>query len=430
MVRVLGIFALVSVLTASTLAQSGAIDSRVASLVAAVSEERLQQVVQRLQSFETRHSLSSTTSATRGIGAARSWMLDEMTRASSRLQVAFDTYRIPPQGARIPREVEIANVMAVLPGRTPRRLYVSAHYDSVAPAPPASDPTVRDSLAPGANDDGSGTAVVMELARVFGQSGIEFDATLVFIAFAGEEEGLVGAKLHAQHADAAGVQVDAVVNNDIVGNMVGGNGLVDSESVRVFSEGPEDSPSRQLARYIKRHAARYGPSHRVRLIARPDRFGRGGDHTAFNQHGFAAVRITEANENFARQHTEADTADGLSPPYLARNARVNAAAIATLALAPPAPQIARLNRGNGYDAHLVWNASPGATSYRVFWREAWTPDWEHELDVGNVTALTVPNLPIDDFVFGVAAVGAGGHESLVSAYVNPPRARVDIKTLP
>ncbi len=276
----------------------------------------------------------------------------------------------------------------------------------------------------------------MELARVFAESGIEFDATLVFIAFAGEEEGLVGAALHAAKAAAEKTPIEAVLNNDIVGGAVGGNGIVNAETLRVFADGPEDSPSRHLARHVRAAAARYVPSHRVELVARHDRFGRGGDHTAFNQHGFTGVRFTEANENYAKQHTVNDTIDGVSFSYLARNARVNAAAMATLALAPPAPVVVN-ERGlptlgrdpSGYDARLQWKASPGAVGYRVYWRPAWTPDWAHSALVGNVTEHVMANVSIDDYVFGVAAVAPGGHESLVTAYVNPPRANIQIKTL-
>ena len=424
-------------------------DPKVAKLVEAVSEERLGETLRRLESFGTRHLLSATDTPGRGIGAARQWILEEMQRASPRLQASFDTYRIPPQGDRVPREVELRNVMAVLPGRSPRRIYVSGHYDTVArmPGRPPGSPegggpspfdwSVGDNPAPGVDDDGSGTALVMELARVFGQSGLDFDATLVFIAFAGEEQGLVGAKLHAQKAAADKTRIDAVLNNDIVGGAAGGNGIVDGASVRVFSEGPEDSPSRALARAVRRAAALYVPSHEVRLIARHDRFGRGGDHTAFNQNGFAGVRFSESKENYSRQHAAEDTMDGVSVPYLARNARVNAAALAVLGLAPPAPIVAdergrpRLGRQpSGYDARLQWAASPGAAGYRVFWREAWSPDWQHERTVGGVTELVLPNVSIDDFVFGVAALDADGHESVVAAYVNTPRPELPIKTLP
>jgi hypothetical protein len=434
-------------------------DPNIARLLAEVSPARLEATLKKLESFETRHLLSATDTPGRGIGAARQWILDEMTSYSPRLQVSFDTYRIPKQGDRVTREVELRNVMAVLPGRTARRFYVSGHYDTVArpvraPGAPVPSPSpgapagqsasggfdwsTGDNRAPGVNDDGSGTALTMELARVFAQSGLAFDATLVFICFAGEEQGLVGAKLHAQRAAADKLVVDGILNNDIVGNATGGQGVKDSGTVRVFAEGPEDSTSRQLARAVRRSAAVYVPSHRVRLIARYDRFGRGGDHIAFNQHGYAGVRMTESKENYARQHTVDDVfAGGVDPEYLARNARVNGAALATLGLAPPAPVVVDekgrpllTREPSGYDARLRWTASPGATSYRIFWREAWTPDWQFEQSTGNVTEIVLASVSIDDFVFGVAAVDSEGHESLVSAYVNPNRPDAPIQTLP
>jgi hypothetical protein len=418
-------------------AQLSPADPRIVALLDEVSEERLQQLVERLASFETRHTQSSVTDPARGIGAARQWLLEEMRGYSPRLQVSFDTYTIPARG-RITAETEVRNVMAILPGRSARRVYVSGHYDTVARRE-LGDRTPEgsfDNLAPGANDDGSGTALTMELARVFAQSGLEFDATLVFIALVAEEQGLIGARLHAQAARANNVVIEAVFNNDIVGNIHGGQGQVDGSTIRVFSEGPEDSPSRQLARFIERTASIYVPAHRVRLIAREDRFGRGGDHTSFNQLGYAAVRFTESKENYNRQHTIFDTADGVHPPYLAQNARVNVAGVATLALAPPAPVV--VDRGgnpqlgrqpSGYDARLRWEASPGAVGYRVFWRTAWGPDWQYTVDVGNVTELVMPNVSIDDFIFGVAAVGPGGHESLVSAYVRPPRGDAPVEVV-
>jgi hypothetical protein len=429
-------------------AQHSDVDPRVTMLVAAVSEDRLRTLLERLVSFDTRFTMSDPDPAGKGIGAARQWIFDELKQASPRLQVTFDTYQVAAQGERILRPVELRNVMAVLPGRTPRRVYISAHYDTVArvPNPPATAGPASatgmhwnlfDHHAPGANDDGSGTVLTMELARVFAQSGVEFDATLVFIAFAGEEEGLVGAALHANRARLENTRIEAVLNNDIVGGAVGGNGIVNAETVRVFADGPEDSSSRQLARHVRKTAATYVPSHRIELIARHDRFARGGDHTAFNQHGYAGIRFTEANENYAKQHTVNDTIDGVSFPYLARNARVNAAAAATLALAPPAPDITNergapaLTRGaSGYDARLQWKPSPGAAGYRVYWRSAWTPDWQHSVAVGTLTEYVLPDVSIDDYVFGVSASSAEGHESLVSAYVNPPRAPVNIRTLP
>lgn len=430
---------------ARSAAQQADLDPRVQKLLSDISEDRLKALLARLQGFETRNTLSSQDHAARGIGAARQWILDEMRRSSPRLQVSVDAYQVAAQG-RITRDVDLRNVMAVLPGTSPRRVYVSGHYDSLARATaprgaaggaagsPQAAPGPLDNPAPGANDDGSGTVLTMELARVFAESGLEFEATLVFIALAGEEQGLIGAYAHAQKAEAEKLVIDGVFNNDMVGNVRGGRGVEDGERVRVFAEGPEDSPSRQLARFIRRQAARYEPAHQVSLIARHDRFGRGGDHTAFNQHGYAAVRITEANEHYGRQHTVEDVIDAVSFPYLLKNARVNAAALAVLALAPPAPKVTSERGGpmlgrqpSGYDAQLRWVASPGATGYRVFWREAWAPDWQHEMTVGNVTEVVLPDLSIDDYVFGVAAVGAGGHESVVSAYVNPPRADVTIK---
>ncbi len=406
----------------------GGLDARIQELLGQVDPHRLQATVEHLTSFGTRNTLSSTDHPTWGIGAAREWIREEMASYSPRLQVSFDRYTVEPEG-RIERTTDLRNVKAVLPGRSERRIYVTGHYDSVVfgdqevevPASPTDDPF--DGYAPGANDDGSGTALLMELARVFAQSGMEFDATLVFMAIAGEEQGLVGARLHADRMAAEERVITAVFNNDIVGNGIGGNGLQDTRTVRVFSEGPEDSLSRQLARYIRRHAARYVPGHDVRLIAREDRFGRGGDHTPFNRAGYAAVRFTESRENYRRQHTVFDTADGVDPEYLARNARVNAAPLATLALAPAAPrvQFQMLGRGGGYDAHLRWEPSEGASGYRIFWREAWGMDWEHELLVGDVTEFTLPDISIDDYHFGVAAVGPDGHESLVSVYVRPPR---------
>jgi hypothetical protein len=414
----------------------GGADPGIMRLMEQVSEERLAALIERLAGFQTRNTMSSTELPDRGIGAARQWIMDEMRSYSPRLQVSFDTYVTPGRG-RIPEETELRNVMAVLPGRSARRVYVSGHYDSVARAEEQLTAGNRfDNPAPGANDDGSGTALTMELARVLSQSGLEFDATLVFIALAGEEQGLVGARLHAQNARANDVRIDAVFNNDIVGNIFGGNGAVDGWTVRVFSDGPEDSPSRQLARFIRRTGAMYLPSHKVRLIAREDRFGRGGDHTAFNQLGYAAVRFTESKENYDRQHTIRDTPDGVHAPYLARNARLNLAGVATLAMAPPAPVVT--DRGgnptlgrqpSGYDARLRWEASPGATGYRIFWREAWGPDWQHELHVGDVTEYVLPNVSIDDYHFGVAAIGPQGHESLVSAFVRPPRADVPVEVV-
>ena len=446
--------ALVLLLSVTAAAQSAPrpdADPRIEKIVAAISQERLQELLTKLVSFGTRNTLSDQDSPTRGIGAARNWILEEMRRSSEKLRVTFDTHQIAPQG-RITRAVDLRNVMAVLPGRSPRRIYVSGHYDTVniggqnvsnASAPggaaaggdrqtrPGFDPNVD---ANGANDDGSGTVLTMELARVFAESGIQFDATLVFIAWAGEEQGLVGSAVHAEDLRKNKVAVDAVFNNDIVGNSLGGNGIRDAESVKVYAIGPEDSPARSLARYIRKTAAIYVPSHRVRLMAREDRFGRGSDQSSFSQNGYPAIVFREANENFERQHGENDKIDGVDFGYLAQNARVNAAGVAALALAPPAPTVTNERGGNmlsrdpsGYDATMRWVASPGAVAYRIYWRDTWTNDWEHTQTIGNVAQFTLKNVNIDDFVFGVSAIGADGQESLVSAYVSPVRQSTPIK---
>jgi hypothetical protein len=426
-------------------------DSRISALVAAVSPARLEQIVTTLASFGTRHTLSDVVSPDRGIGAAREWILRELRTSSPRLQVSFDVHHLAQQG-RILRPVELRNVVAVLPGRSSRRIYITAHYDTVNIGPgaqlasntqlpgvalpdaqlnPAQD---FNAPAPGANDNGSGTALTLELARVLAGSGIDFDATLVFALWAGEEQGLFGSRAHALRLQENGAGVEAVFNNDIVGNSRGGAGIADAATVRVYSQGPEDSVSRSLARYVHAAAAAYVPSHRVRLMAREDRFSRSSDHTSFTQRGFPALVFRESKEDFSRQHGTKDTPDGVDFAYLAQNARVNAAAAALLAMAPPAPRVVNEKgqpligrQPSGYDANLRWIASPGASSYRIYRREPWTPSWESSEMVGNVTQFIVKDASIDDWVFGVAAVGPGGHESLVSAWVPRPRADADVK---
>lgn len=439
----------------ASLAQVGApgTDPRIHAVIAAVSPERLRNSVGKLASFGTRHTLSATTSTTRGIGAARQWIFDELRRTSPRLQVSFDSHRLLTQG-RLVRDVEIRNVVAVLPGRSARRIYITAHYDSLnipdqtvsvkrpAPTPPRFDAMEQPGQnfevdAPGANDNGSGTALVLELARVLTLGDVPFDATLVFALWAGEEQGLIGALAHARRLAAEKTPVDAVFNDDIVGNSRGGDGTRDSASVRVYADGPEDSMSRALARYVAQVGALYVPSHRVRLMARPDRFQRGSDHLPFSTLGYPAIVFREATEDYARQHSAKDTADAVDVDYLTQNLRVNVAAVASLALAPTAPSVLtttggpNISRGQSqYDAVLRWSAVPTASAYRVYWRDTWTADWQHSVMVGNVTEFTFPRVSIDDVVFGVASMNASGQESLISAYVVPARRLPDLKIAP
>lgn len=426
-------------------------DERIQGLVSAISQERLQSIVVKLAGFGTRETLSDTTSLTRGIGAARQWISDELKRSSPNLQVSFDTYQIAPQG-RIPRTVELRNVIATLPGRTGRRIYITGHYDSVnlgpgvsaslsSAAPGGRGPDTQraaefdaNANAPGADDDASGIALTMELARVFANSGINFDATLVFACWAGEEQGLIGSSTHAQKLADEKAVVEAMLSNDIVGGIRGGDGVTDAATVRVYSVGPDDSMSRSLARYIRWAAGVYVPSHRVRLMAREDRFGRGSDHSSFTAQGYPAVVFRESKENLGHQHSADDTPDGVDAAYLAQNTRINAAAAASLALAPPAPKVTD-ERGrpliardpSGYDASLRWAASPGSVAYHVYWRDAWSSDWQHNQIVGDVMHFALPDVSIDDFVFGVAAIGPDGHESLISAYVSDERRMPPVK---
>jgi hypothetical protein len=431
-----------------------ATDRRIQAVVASVSPDRLRTLVAKLASFGTRHTLSDTASTTRGIGAARQWIFDELRRTSPRLQVSFDSHRLLTQG-RLVRDVEIRNVIAVLPGSSQRRIYITAHYDSLnipdqtanvkrpTPAPPRFDATEQPGQnfnvdAPGANDNGSGTALVLELARVLTDGRRQFDATLVFALWAGEEQGLIGALAHARRLAAnKAVVVEAVFNSDIVGNSRGGDGTTDSGSVRVYADGPEDSMSRALARYVAHVGALYLPSHRVRLMARPDRFQRGSDHMPFHAAGYPAVVFREATEDYGRQHSARDTADAVDVAYLTQNARLNVAAVASLALAPAAPSVLtatgapNISRGSSqYDAVLRWSRAPTAVTYRVYWRDTWTSDWQHSLPVGNVTEFVFPRVSIDNVVFGVAAVNAGGQESLISAYVVPARRLPELKFAP
>lgn len=426
-------------------------DPRIQQLISSISPQRLQELDAKLAGFGTRETLSNPASAVRGVAAARQWIFDELQRSSAKLKVSFDTYQLAVQ-TRVQHPVELRNVIAVLPGKSPRRIYVTGHYDSLnigvgsqialnsaAPGSRTRNPQDQpnfdhDTDAPGANDDGSGTALTMELARVFAESGIEFDATLVFACWAGEEQGLLGSGAHARKLAAEKASVAAMLSNDIVGNIRGGNGIVDAASVRVYAVGPEDSMARSLARYIERAAEVYVPSHRVRLMAREDRFGRGSDQSAFTGAGYPAIVFRESRENFSKQHSENDTIDGVDFAYLAQNARVNAAAAASLALAPAAPAVTGSNGAalisrdpSGYDATLRWTASSGAAGYRIHWRDTWSNDWQHELTIGNVTQYTLPNVSIDDYVFGVSAIGPDGQESLISAYVAAVRKAPEVK---
>ncbi len=361
-------------LVPATQADESSINPQVRKIVDEVSEAHIKGIIEHLVSFKTRHLLSATDMPNYGIGAARQWIFDEMKSYSPRLQVRFDKWRVKKNGQRIFKDVDLYNVIAVLPGKTmpETQVIVSGHYDSInlgrpQPGANAAGPGAVDAPAaigertlqsnweanaelpaPGACDDASGVAATMELARIMSQ--YEFDKTLVFIAFAGEEEGLVGSTLEAEKMKAEKVDIEAVLNNDIIGTDVSGNGRSDSSSVAIYSDDVLDSPAQSLARYIKLIGERYMPSMKVNINFMEDRLGRGGDHTPFRQEGYAAVRLSTPNEIYANQHHETDTLESMSVPYTARVAKINAAAMASLGLSPRAPAVMRLpgaGRGNG-----------------------------------------------------------------------------------
>ncbi len=398
----------------------------------------------RLVTFETRGNFSETGHATRGIGAAYRWIEAELKSYSPRLEVRLDRYKVRKQG-RIFRDVEIVNVIATLRGtRHPeRQVLISGHYDSLnlgqrstAMNPEAIDAATEKNAsapAPGASDDASGVAATMEMARVLSQ--YEFDKTLVFAAFAGEELGLVGSTLHAQKAKRNGEIMEAVLNSDIIGTEMGGDGRRDNRRVRVFSADPPDSAPRTLARYIKEVGERYVPALEADLVFRSDRFGRGGDHTPFEREGYAAVRFTSAVENYAHQHTVTDTMENASPAYTAAVTRLKAAVAASLALAPRTPELPSttsgtrttisLTRGTGsYAAAMRWHhpaPEPDLAGFAVLVRKTTAPYWEREIFVGKKNDCTLQGLDIDNLVFAVKAIDTEGNESLPAVWVMPAR---------
>ena len=419
----------------------------VGTIVSEVSAGRIAATMRKLESFGTRGNYTAASHATRGIGAARRWIHDEFKSYSPRLEVRFDPHKVKKQ-ARIWRDVEVVNVVAVLKGKVhpDREILITGHYDSLqllnrrtgdSGNPPEMTDEQRakeaELAAPGVSDDASGTAAVMELARVMTR--YEFDKTLVFIAFAAEEIGLVGSGLYADRAQREKALIEAVLNNDIIGNDLSGDGRRENRRVRLFSSDPADSPSRTLARYVRDAALRYTPQMAVDTVFMHDRFRRGGDHTSFAVRGFAAVRFTTPAEFYANQHTANDTFENASPEYAASVARVNAAAAGSLALAPPAPITEReitsgtrkgtrttmLTRGeSGYDAHLKWQPAdtPDVAGYSVLTRATTAPFWEQELWVGDRTEFRFANLSIDDRIFAVRAWDKDGNPSLVAPFLN------------
>jgi hypothetical protein len=407
-----------------------------------VSEQSLRRTLERLVSFGTRHTLSAD-EGTRGLPAAQRWTAEEFGRYSEacggclRVETVGETVEGLP---RIPGPSRVESVIAIQRGTTDpdRVVIITAHIDSrVTDVMNAADD------APGANDDGSGTAAVLEAARILSRH--RFPATIVYAPLAGEEQGLVGARILAEHARRQGWRIVANLNNDMIGNTEGQDGARDADHIRVFSEGiradamtPEylalvrrlggenDSPSRNLSRWLASFAETLPYGIAVRQVWRNDRFGRGGDHSEFLNAGFPAVRVTEAVENYHRQHQDlrtedgivyGDTLDGIDWDYLTRATRFNVAALAALARAPmpPAP---RIEGAVTPDTTVSWDPVPGAAAYMIRWRPTDAANWQEALRVGGgTTRHELTGIRIDDYVFGVSSVSADGHESPVASAV-------------
>jgi hypothetical protein len=430
-----------------------------------VSEQRLRAIVERLVSFGTRHTLSSQDHPTRGIGAALNWTEAEFRRYSRACGGCLTIQRPSDvvTGRRVPTPTRVTNVIAIQRGTTdPNRVIViTGHIDSRV-----TDPMNATADAPGANDDASGTAAVIEAARVLSRH--RFPATIVYAALSGEEQGLLGGKILADYARAQGWQVEANLNNDIIGNSCGSDGVCDAANVRVFSEGlrwqggeqlrplvrslggENDSPSRNLSRYLATLAGQLGLGLEVRQIWRNDRFGRGGDHTEFLNAGFPAVRLTVAVENYNHQHQDlrvengvdyGDRIDKMDFPYLRRVTALNVAALAALARAPMPPE-PTVEGAVSTDTTISFRRVEGAARYIIRWRRTDASQWERSLAVtvssvplGNgcfpppvldrparapedlTCEVVLPGIRVDDWVFGVSSVSADGYESPVASAV-------------
>jgi hypothetical protein len=406
---------------------------------------RLKADVERLVSFGTRHTLSSPTDTRRGIGAARRWFGAELKRIARGCGGCIAVSEIGRSftNERVPNGANVVDVLGIQQGRDPNRVViVQGHIDSRV-----SDVMNTTNDAPGANDDASGVALVLETARLLSRR--TFDATIIYAALSGEEQGLLGATLLAETARQKGWVVTAVLNNDIVGNTIGQDGTRVADRVRVFSEGlrisedpaaqlvrrgsggEDDGPSRALAKAIDAVAAGIPGGLDVFVNRRPDRFGRGGDHEPFLRLGYPAVRFSVGIENYDQQHQDlrregtreyGDTIDKMDFPYLAQVTAINAATIARLAAAPAAPSNVALRGALGSDTAVSWAAVPGAAGYRVHWRRNDTQNWtEHRDFPASATETTLAGVIVDDTFVGVSALAAGGEESLVTFGGRAPR---------
>ena len=434
---------------ASAAAQTAGEHALLHQLTGEVRPERMREDIEALVGFGTRHTLSETASETRGIGAARRWTQRRFEAIGAECGgcLTIVTPSDTVTGPRVPTPTEVVDVVAIQRGTgDPNRvIIISGHIDSRV-----TDVMNFTADAPGANDDASGVAAVLEAARVLSRH--QFDATLVYAVLSGEEQGLLGGKILADYAKAQGWVVEANLNNDIVGNSEGQSGVRDTTRVRVFSEGTKtvetetqeerrrynggevDSSSRNLARFVDGLADRYLPTFDVEMIYRTDRYGRGGDQVEMLRAGFPAIRISEGAENYDRQHQDlrtengvvyGDTIDGVDFGYLGQVARLNIVSMAALANAPAPPSGVTIEGAVRPDTTVKWQAVPGAAGYRVWWRSTTSPQWTHSRSAGTATELVLPGVVIDDWFFGVSAISDDGYESPV-VFPGPPGAFVSV----
>lgn len=413
---------------------------KIYNIIEDVSEERIKNDVQTLTNFGTRHTLSDTVSNTRGIGATRRWIKTEFETISKAcddcLEVFYQKNLIKKgENDRITKDVWVVNVVAVQKGtKYPNRyIIMSGDIDSRV-----SDPNDYTSDAPGANDNASGMAGAIEAARVL--SKYQFENSIIYLGLSGEEQGLYGGKGFAAYALNNNWDIIGVLNNDMIGNIKGVDGVIDNRTFRIFSEpvpptetekqrtsrrfygGEVDGISRQLARYVHKTVKVYMPEMNPMMVYRLDRFGRGGHHRPFNDVGFPGIRIMEAHENYTQQHQDIRTENGIKYgdtfehvnfEYAKKLTTVNAITMANLASAPPSPTKVGIGGIVEPSVKLKWNAVEGATAYKIYWRDTTSPTWDYSRNVGDVTEFTLEGIVVDNFYFGIASVDDEGFESVV-----------------
>ncbi|RCS27548.1 peptidase M28 [Polaribacter sp. WD7] len=427
---------LLFLISGTTLAQT---DSKIYDIINAVSENSIRANVKTLTEFGTRNTFSDTISNTRGIGAARRWVKSEFNAISKDCNNCLNVFYqkdlvTTKMGSRVPHDAYVVNVVAIQKGtKYPNRFIImSGDIDSRA-----SDTMDFTTDAPGANDNASGMAGTIEAAKVL--SKYKFESSIIYVGLSGEEQGLFGGAGLAKYAKDKGWDIIGILNNDMIGNIKGVDGIIDNRAFRIFSEpvpaneterqrklrrfygGEVDGISRQLARYVHKTTKKYMPEMNPMMIYRLDRFGRGGHHRPFNDLGFAGIRIMEAHENYTQQHQDIRTEDGIKYgdtfehvnfPYAKKLTAVNAINLASLAWAPPAPKEVAIGGIVQASAKLKWSKVDGAVGYKIYWRDTTSPTWDNSRFVTE-TNFTLEGIVIDNFFFGISAVGKNGHESVV-----------------